>query len=104
MTRAPTALIAAGSLIAGFGVAEVSGLRWLGGVVLVAGVAACWPRWRRRAGTAGAAGLLTGYLAAFVLSHVIAGTLGAWPSVFLVSAFVAAGCWIVADRPALATR
>lgn len=101
MRALPTAAIAAGSLIAGFGVAEVTGQRWLGGIVLVAGVAVCWPRWRRSAGTGPAAGLLVGYIAAFALSHVIAGALGAWASVFLVAALVAAACWIVADRPAV---
>lgn len=99
MRRLPSAAIAAASLIAGFGVADVTGQRWLGGVVLIAGVAVCWPLWTRAAGRGAAAGLLAGYVAAFVLSHVIAGALGAWASVFLVSALVAAGCWIVADRP-----
>ncbi len=103
MRRLPSAVIAAGSLIAGFGVAELTGQRWLGGIVLVAGVAVCWPMWRRSAGLGAAVGLSAGYLVAFVLSHVIAGALGAWVSVFLVSALVAAACWVVADRPHVST-
>ncbi len=94
----PTALVAAGSLVLGFGVADLTGQRWLGGLVLVAALVWCWPRWRRAAGTARAVGLLACYLVAFALSHLIAGLIGAWPSVLLVAVGMALACWAVADR------
>jgi hypothetical protein len=37
------------------------------------------------------------YLAAFAGSHVLAHSIGAWPSVAVVSAVVAAGTYAVAD-------
>jgi hypothetical protein len=37
------------------------------------------------------------YLAAFAGSHVLAHAIGAWPSVAVVSAVVAAGSYAVAD-------
>ena len=96
----PTAPVAAASLVLGFAVAQASGVRALGGLVLLAGVAWCAVRWRRRAGT-GAAVALTGvYAAAFVLSHVLADAIGAWASVAVAAAAVAGAAWVVADARA----
>ena len=55
MDRLPTWPVAAGSLLIGFGVAQATGIRPLGGLVLVAGAAWCTVRWRRSAGAARAA-------------------------------------------------
>lgn len=93
----PTWPVAAGSLALGFAVAQATGVRPLGGVVLALGCGWCALRWRERAGTGRAAGLVGLYLAAFAGSHVLAHSIGAWPSVAVVSAVVAAGTYAVAD-------
>ena len=97
MPRIPTAPIAAGTLIVGYGVAVGTGSRPLGGVVLALGGLWCIQTWRRRNGARTAATLALVGLAAFVLSHVLALAIGAWPSVLLVSAAVAAAAWTKAD-------
>lgn len=100
MPELPTWPVAAGSLVLGFAVAQATGVRPLGGVVLLAGAGWCALRWREERGTRVAAALVAVYLAAFVASHLIADSLGAWGSVALVSALVAAAAWALADRPA----
>lgn len=93
----PTAPIAAGGLLAGFGVAVASDSRPLGGVVLAAAGLTCIAAWRTRDSTATLAGLTITGLAAFALSHVLAHALGAWPAVLVVSAATAAACWRFSD-------
>jgi tetrahydromethanopterin S-methyltransferase subunit C len=107
MTRAidriPTAPLAAAGLIGGFGVAVGSGSRPLGGVVLAAfGLTCAWV-WARRDGRRTAVTLTGAGLIAFAGSHVLGLVIGAWPSVFAVSAAMAALCWWRSDsrRPAL---
>ncbi len=94
----PTWPVAAGSLIAGFAVAQATGVRPLGGLVLLAAVVWCALRWREAAGAAAAAGLAVLYLAAFAASHVLADVLGTWGAVLAVAAAVGAAAWAVADR------
>lgn len=89
--------VAAGSLLAGFGVAEATGVRALGGIVLVAGAGWCALRWRRSAGTGRTAGLLLVYLASFAGSHVIHDQVGAWPAVFIAAGVTGLAVWAVAD-------
>ena len=93
----PTAPIAAGTLIIGYAVAVASGSRPLGGVVLLLGGLWCIQAWRRRHGARTAAILAGVGLAAFVLSHLLALAIGAWPSVLLVAAAMAAAAWTRAD-------
>lgn len=93
----PTAPIAAGGLIAGFGVAVATGSRPLGGVVLAACGLTCLAAWHRRDPGRTAAGLTVTGLAAFALSHVLGNVIGAWPAVFIVSALTAAACWRWSD-------
>jgi hypothetical protein len=93
----PTWPVAAGSLALGFAVAQATGVRPLGGVVLVAGAGWCALRWRERVGGGRAVGLVGLYLAAFAGSHVLGHAIGAWPSVAVVSAVVGAGAYAVAD-------
>jgi len=98
----PTAPVAAGALIAGYAVAVASGSRPLGGVVLAAGGLWCAHAWWRRRGSRTALALSGAGLAAFALSHVLALAIGAWPSVLVVSAAMAALAWSRADAlPAL---
>ena len=83
-----SAALAAGSLIAGYGVVAVNGSRALGGIVLLAGGLVCLRIWLLRLG-ARAAVQLTGILfGAFVLSHLLALAIGAWPSVIVCAALV----------------
>lgn len=99
VTGLPTWPVAAGSLLLGFAVAQATGVRPLGGIVLVLGAAWCALRWRAQAGTGAALALVVLYLAGFVASHAIADTLGPWGAVLAVSAVVGAAAWVVADAP-----
>jgi hypothetical protein len=100
MRELPTWPVAAGSLILGFGVAEITGVRPLGGLVLLAGAGWCALRWRREAGSGRAAALVAVYALMFAGSHALAGALGAWPSVLLAAAVMGAAAWSLADaRP-----
>jgi hypothetical protein len=101
-TRFPSAVPAALGLAVGFAIAQGTGVRALGGIVLAAcGVGAGW-LWYQRRGPAVAVGLAVAYLALFALAHVLALGLGwpAWLAVGLVTAAAAALSWVVADRPA----
>ena len=91
--------VASGSLVAGFAVAQATGVRPLGGIVLAAGAGWCAVRWRRTVGIARTAGLVGLYLVAFVASHLIADTLGTWGAVFLVAAIIGLAAFLVADLP-----
>jgi hypothetical protein len=97
----PSSVLVAVGLLAGFAVAQGTGIRALGGAVLAAaGLAAGW-LWFRRRGVPTAAALGAAYLAAFVLAHVLA--LGAglpgWLAVSLVTIAAAGLTYRVADRP-----
>lgn len=98
MPRVPTAAVAAGSLIGGYLVARESGVRPLGGAVLLAGGAWCTREWLRSRGPVVAGSLLVVCVAAFGVSHPLAKKVGAWPSVLGVSACAAAAAWSLADR------
>jgi hypothetical protein len=93
----PTAPIAAGTLIVGYAVAASTGSRPLGGVVLLLGGLWCIRAWARRHGARTAVTLACVGFTAFVLSHLLALAIGAWPSVLLLSAAVAAAAWTQAD-------
>jgi hypothetical protein len=94
----PTAPLAAAALIAGFAVAQTTGVRALGGVVLVAAVVWCSLRWWRQAGPPRAVALVLIYAAAFAASHVVADTLGTWGAVLTVAAVVGVAAHFLADR------
>lgn len=99
MRSLPTWPVAAGSLAVGFAVAQATGVRPLGGLVLLAGAGWCALRWREERGLAVSVALVTIYLASFVTSHLIAGALGTWGAVALVCALVGLAAWALADRP-----
>lgn len=99
--RFPSSLLVAVGLAAGFGVAQGTGVRALGGALFVgAGLTAGW-LWFQRRGWAVALGLGAIYVAAFVLAHVLAIGVGwpAWLAVSLVTIAAAGAAWAVADRP-----
>ena len=106
--RFPSSVLVAVGLAAGFGVAQGTGVRALGGAVFaVGGLAAAW-LWVQRRGWAVALGLGTLYVGAFVLAHVLALGVGlpAWLAVSLVTLTAAGVTYGVADasRPELASR
>jgi hypothetical protein len=97
MRALPTAPLAAGSLIASYGVVAASGSRPLGGAVLAAGGLCCIEIWRRRHGARTAAQLGGVGFAAFVVSHLLALAVGPWPAVVIAAAVTAAATWALAD-------
>ncbi|MDQ1660134.1 MAG: hypothetical protein QOJ68_114 [Blastococcus sp.] len=100
-TRFPSSLLVAVGLAVGFGVAQGTGNRPLGGAVFAAaGLAAGW-LCRQRRGWKVTAGLGALYLGAFVLAHVLAIGLGwpAWGAVSLVTIVAAGITYGVADLP-----
>jgi hypothetical protein len=86
------------SLILGFAVADYTGSRPLGGVVLAIGGLWCIQLWARRHGARTAVTLGCVGFAAFVFSHVLALAVGPWPSVLLVAGATALVVWTRADR------
>lgn len=104
MHRIPTALIAALTLVVGFAVAQATDVRALGGAVLLAGGAWCAVRAWRPAGPLRTVVVLVVAAACFVVSHLLAPHLGAWPSVVLVALVLAAVTWALVDRPASRLR
>jgi len=96
--RVPASAISAGSLIGGWQVARRTGVRPLGGAVLLAGGVLAAREWSRRAGPAVTGALVATYAGAFGLSHPLAKRIGAWPSVLVVSAVTAAASYVAADR------
>ena len=104
MAQAPTAPLAAGTLVAGYAVAVASGSRPLGGLVLAAGGLTCMELWRRRDGARTAFGLGGAGLAAFAGSHGLARLVGAWPSVLIVAGAMAALAWRLSDSGRLPSR
>ncbi len=99
-TRIPSALLVAVGLAAGFGVAQGTGIRALGGAVFaLGGLGAAW-LWVERRGWATALGLGALYIGAFVLAHVLALGVGmaSWLAVALVTLAAAGITYAVADR------
>jgi hypothetical protein len=101
----PTWPVAALSLVAGFAVADLTGVRPLGGAVLVVAAAWCFVRWRARAGTGRAVALVAFYAACFAASHALADVLGTWGAVVTVALLAGGAAWALADaRPSPARR
>ncbi|GHI95381.1 hypothetical protein [Streptomyces olivaceus] len=100
MARVPSAAIAAGGLVGGYGVARWTKQRQLGGAVLAVAGAAAARQWHRRAGGRVAGALTAAYVAGFAGSHPLARKVGAWPAVLGAAGAVALASWAVADRRA----
>ncbi len=97
----PSSLLVAVGLAAGFGIAQGTGVRALGGVVFAAAGVAAGLLWYRRRGVPTAAALGAVYVGAFVLAHVLALGVGlpAWLAVSLVTIAAAGAAYVGADRP-----
>ncbi len=100
-TRFPSAALVAVGLAAGFGVAQGTGVRELGGAVFAAAGVAAGVLWVRRRGVATAVALAALYVGAFVLAHVLAIGVGlpAWLAVSLVTLASAGVTFAAADGP-----
>ena len=98
-TRFPSAVLVAAGLAAGFGIAQGTGVRALGGAVFAAAGVAAGVLWLRRRGLATALALAALYIGAFVLAHVLAIGVGlpAWLAVSLVTLAAAGVTYGVAD-------
>lgn len=92
-----SAAVSAFGLVGGFLVARETGIRPLGGVVL--GAAGLWAgrTWLETSGPAAAGALGATYIGAFGASHPLAKKIGAWPSVFSVTAATAALSYALVD-------
>jgi hypothetical protein len=97
----PSSLLVAGGLAVGFAVAQGTGVRALGGAILVGTGLAAARLWVRRRGWVVAVALGLGYLAAFVVAHLLSLGLGwpAWSAVGSVTLVAAGVTYGVADRP-----
>jgi hypothetical protein len=94
-------LVATAAFLAGFGVAQVTGVRALGGLVLLAGAVWCARAALPVAGRGATAALLALALALFVVSHPLGEAIGSWPAV-VVTALLAGAVAAVVVRPARA--
>ena len=97
-TRAAIPVVAAAAFLAGFGVAELTGVRAIGGLVLLAGGAWCAWAALRLAGPAATAALVAIALALFVVSHPLGRLIGAWPAVLVSAALVAVAAVALLSR------
>jgi hypothetical protein len=87
--RTAIPLVAAASFLAGFGVAELTGVRAIGGLVLLAGGAWCARAAFRLVGGPATAVLVVVALALFVISHPLGRLIGSWPAVTVSAALAA---------------
>ena len=73
------------SLVIGFSVAQSTGLRWLGAVILVIGGVVCALAILPVEGARATLILAIVYAAALAISHPLGGAIGTWPSVLSVA-------------------
>jgi hypothetical protein len=88
-SRTAVPLVAAATFLAGFGAAELTGVRAIGGLVLLAGGAWCGRAALSIAGPRDTVALLAIGLALFVVSHPLGRAIGAWPAVAVTAAVLA---------------
>jgi hypothetical protein len=92
-------LVAAATFLAGFGAAELTGVRGIGGLVLLAGGAWCGRVALSITGPRATVVLLAIALALFVASHPLGEAIGAWPAVAVSAALVASAAALVTRPP-----
>jgi hypothetical protein len=97
MRAFPTAPIATASLIVGYAVVVATGSRTLGGMVLALGGLWCIHAWLQRHGARTATTLGCVGLVLFIVSHLLALVVGAWPSVLVVAGAMGVVTWVRAD-------
>ncbi|MDD2858123.1 MAG: hypothetical protein PHU75_05540 [Candidatus Nanopelagicales bacterium] len=97
--RLLTSVLAGSTLAVGFGVAQATGNRPLGGAVLLAGAATCGVLWWRQAGAVPTLVSEAVFAAAFIGSHPLAKQIGAWPSVAVVAGATAVISYAITAAP-----
>lgn len=97
-TDVQTAPLAALGLVGGYLTARETGVRPLGGVVLLAAGAYAARSWAAKSGPGVAAGLGAIYLVGFGASHPLAKKIGAWPAVLSAAGVSAAAAYALNDR------
>lgn len=102
MTRLLTPAIGTAALMVGFGIASVTGVRWLGGIALIAGAIWCGMRWWQLSGPLRAITAVLIFALAFVISHPLGNVIGALPSVSVVA--ILAGAITYAITPQRSNR
>ena len=98
MSTVLPALLTSTGLLGGFKTGQVTKNRPLAGAVLAAAGAGAFALWKRDVGAGRAAALTAGYVAAFGLSHPLAKKIGAWPSLYTVTAATAAASLLFGRR------
>ncbi len=93
--RLAVALVAAGGLVVSFAVAQVTGNRAAGAVVLILAGIWCAVRLVATVGWARMAVVAVAYAAAFALSHPLGRVVGSWLAVVLVSVVVGVLAWLL---------
>jgi len=97
--RVVVAVVVALSLVVGFAVASLTGVRWLGGVVLlVGGVWCAWRLWPVAGGWRTVV-IAVVYVAGFAVSHPLGHVIGTWPSVVVVAIIAGAVAYGLGMRP-----
>ena len=96
--RAAIPTAAALTFLAAFGAAQLTGVRAIGGIVLVAGGAWCARAALRAAGPAATTALVAIALALFVVSHPLGHLIGAWPAVGVSAVLVATAAAVLLSR------
>ena len=93
-----TAAVVSVGLIGGWLTARETGVRPLGGAVLVAAGAWAARSWLAKRGPLAALGLSALYATAFGASHPLAKKIGAWPAVLAVTGVAAGAAQAIAER------
>lgn len=93
-----TAAVTAFGLIGGYLTARESGIRPLGGVVLLGAGALATRSWLARTDPATTAALLGTYVVGFGASHPLAKKIGSWPAVLAVTALSSGAAYALSDR------
>ncbi len=94
-------MLAALTLVIGFAVGQLTGVRPLAAVVLLAGGAWCAWRSAPAAGWLRVGAVVLVAVLAFVGSHLVAPTIGAWPAVIAAALVLGGATWLLVDRPAV---
>lgn len=93
-------MAAALTLVVGFAVGQLTGVRPLAAVVLLVGGAWCAWRSAPAAGWLRVGAVVLVAALAFVGSHVAAPTIGAWPAVLAAALLLGGATWLLVDRHA----
>jgi hypothetical protein len=102
--NAAVPLVAAATFVAGFAVAELTGVRAIGGLVLLAGGAWCGRAALSIVGPHRTIALLAIALALFVVSHPLGKAIDAWPAVAVSATLLAGAAAALVSRPRGALR